>query len=180
MEENTEEVLIQSKQEQSALEDFSLEKFLEKAFDETPNYKDSNAVKMSRLWGTVLALKPDFNPKNYGKKSAKDIVQAFPNIFYLYNDEKVPPEWFVEKRETAKLNLGRKDGVIKRAILSYRIIEAEDGDYFFYLGDINEKFKSEKIEKGTLVNFRVEKLPDPKASDSKNKNGRAIDVWVKK
>ena len=41
---------------------------------------------------------------------------------------------------------------------------------------INPRFKSNKLDKGTKVDFQVVDIP--KASDSENKNGRATDVKV--
>lgn len=132
-------MLTQEKTEDSELTDFALEKFLEQAFDMTPSCNNSSAVLLGRFWESVLNKKPDFNVKNYGEKSVKAFISSFENIFKVYDDRKYPPTYFVEKLEQQSLSSGRKTGVIKRHIKSYRIIESDGEDYFFYMGEINKE-----------------------------------------
>ena len=148
-----EDMLTQEKTEDSELTDFALEKFLEQAFDMTPSCNNSSAVLLGRFWESVLNKKPDFNVKNYGEKSVKAFISSFENIFKVYDDRKYPPTYFVEKLEQQSLSSGRKTGVIKRHIKSYRIIESDGEDYFFYMGEINKEFKESKLNPGTKVNF---------------------------
>ena len=101
---------------------------------------------------------------------------SFEDKFKISDDGKNQRTFFVEKIENR--NSQRKIGIIKRRIGCYCIISSDDkkGDYFFYRNEINPEFKNEKLEKGMKVDFSVVKEPDPKAEDSKNKNGRATDL----
>ena len=173
-----EDMLAQEKTEDSELTEFALEKFLEQAFDMTPSYNNGNAVLLGQFWKSVLNKKPDFNVKNYGEKSVKAFISSFENIFKVYDDGKHPPTYFVEKIEPQSSSTGRKTGIIKRNIKSYRIIESDDGDYFFYIGEANKEYKSEKFTQGTKVEFQVTRHPDPNAPELKNKNGRATDFKI--
>lgn len=173
-----EDMLAQDKTEDSELTEFALEKFLEQAFDMTPSYNNSNAVLLGRFWESVLNKKPDFNVKNYGEKSVKSFISSFENIFKVYDDGKHPPTYFVEKLESGLSHSERKTGVIKKTFKAYRIIEADDGDYFFYVGEINKDFKPKSLTKNTKIDFLVAKLPNPEGTDTKDKNGRATDVRI--
>lgn len=180
LEEVDEDILLQEKDKESnELKGFSLEKFLEKAFDSTHSYKDTNSVLLSQMWESVLRLKPDFKVKNYGKKSPKEFIMSFEDKFKISDDGKAQKTFFVEKIETTN-SKPRKQGTIKRRIGGYFIISSDDksGDYFFYKNEINPQFKEAKLEKGIKVDFQAEKEPDPSAEDSKGKNGRATDLKV--
>lgn len=180
LDDNDEDILVDdaAKLNESGLEDFSLEKFLENAYELTPSYKGENTKLVSRFWERVLQQKSDFNLKDYGVKSALELLRKFNNKFSISDDGKIPPTFFVGKIEDKSSQ--RKKGVISRRIASYRIISADDksGDYFFYMSEINKDFKNNKLEKGTKVDFLVEKEPDPDAKENKDKNGRAKDVCV--
>ena len=174
-----EDMLTHDKAEDADLTEFALEKFLEQAFEMTPTYNNSsNVVLLSRLGESILKKKPDFNVQDYGEKSVKSLISSFNDIFKVYNDGKHPPTYFVEKLEQQSLSSGRKTGIIKRHIKSYRIIESDDGDYFFYIGEANKEYKSEKFTQGTKVEFQVTKYPNPSAAASEDKNGRAADVKI--
>ena len=180
LDDNDEDILVDdaAKLNESGLEDFSLEKFLENAYELTPSYKGENTKLVSRFWERVLQQKSDFNLKDYGVKSALELLRKFNNKFSISDDGKIPPTFFVGKIEDKSSQ--RKKGVISLRIASYRIISADDksGDYFFYMSEINKDFKNNKLEKGTKVDFLVEKEPDPDAKENKDKNGRAKDVCV--
>lgn len=179
LEESDEDVLLEGKykDDNSSLKGFSLEKFVEKAFEVTRFYKNTNTVLLSQLWESILHQKPDFNVREYNAKSPRELIQKLGNIFKLSDDGKPQKTFFVEKIEVQQ-NSNRKDGVIKRRIKNYRIICADDnsGDYFFYMGEINSSFKDDKLEKGTKVNFQVTELPENDGST--NGNGRATDVKI--
>ena len=182
LEEVDEDILLETenKKDSNELEDFAIEKFLEKAFDTTPSYKNTNAILLSQMWESILRLKPDFSVKDYGKKNARDFISSFENIFKISDDGKSPRTFFVEKIENK--NLQRKRGTIKRWIGCYYIISSDDnsGDYFFYRNEVNPLCKKIKLEKGLKVDFQVVKEPNPGAKESKNKNGRATDLIVLK
>ncbi len=178
LEEADEDVLLDAKDKDDlSLKDFSLAKFVEKAFDATRLYKNTNTVLLSQLWESILHQKPDFNVREYNAKSPRELIASLSNIFKLSDDGKPQKTFFVEKIEV-KQETERKDGVIKRWIQNYRIISADDGsgDYFFYMGEINPAFKADKLDKGTKVNFQVVETPNNAASP--NGNGRATDVKV--
>ena len=185
LEEVDEDILLQSedKKDSNEFEDFAIEKFLEKAFDSTRLYKDTNTVLLSQMWESILRQKPDFNVRDYGKKTALEFISSFEDKFKISDDGKNQRTFFVEKLEknenTASL---RKQGKIKRRIGCYCIISSDDksGDYFFYRNEINPEFKKEKLEKGLEVDFLVIKEPNPKADNSKDKNGRATDLKILK
>ena len=166
------------KVEDTGLKDFSLEKFIENAYDKTPFYKGTNVKLVSQVWETIYRLKSDFNVKDYGVKSSLELLRKFDKKFSVSDDGKNQRTFFVEKIEND--NCQRKLGVISRRIKSYRIISADDasGDYFFYMSEINRDFKGEILEKGTKVDFQVVKEPDLNAVETKDKNGRATDVCV--
>ena len=177
--EQDENILLdeKGKDEDLNLKRFSLEKFIEKAFYATRSYKNTNTVLLSQLWEAILHLKPDFNVKDYGVKSTRELIDSLGHVFKLSDDGKPQKTFFVEKLE-AKADANRKEGVIKRRIQNYRIIAASDGsgDYFFYMGEINPSFKDNKLEKGTKVRFQVAALPG--GDGTSNGNGRATDVQV--
>ena len=179
LEEQDENILLDEndKDEDVNLKRFSLEKFMEKAFDATRPYKNTNTVLLSQLWEAILHQKPDFNVKEYNMKSPRELIESLGHIFKLSDDGKPQKTFFVEKLE-AKADANRKDGVIKRRIQNYRIIAANDGsgDYFFYMGEINPSYKDNKLEKGTKVRFQVAAMPGDDGTS--NGNGRATDVHV--
>ena len=174
-----EDVLLdeKDKDEDSNLKSFALEKFIEKAFDATRPYKNTNTVLLSQLWESILHQKPDFNVKDYGVKSARELIECLGNLFKLSDDGKPQKTFFVEKLEV-KTDANRKSGMIKRRIKNYRIIAADDnsGDYFFYMGEINPTYKDNKLEKGTKVHFQV--VAWPGSDGAPNGHGRATDVQV--
>lgn len=180
LDEKDENILLSEKNENDEdvnLKDFSLEKFIETAFESTPFYNGTNTKLLSQIWETIYRQKSDFNVKDYGVKSPRELILKLNSKFKLTDDGKPQRTFFVEKTDL-KENEARKNGVIKRRIKNYGIISADDksGDYFFYMGEINPRFKSNKLDKGTKVDFQVVDIP--KASDSENKNGRATDVKV--
>lgn len=180
LEDVDDDILLQSenKKDSNEFEDFAIEKFLEKAFDSTRLYKDTNTVLLSQMWESILRQKPDFTVKDYGYKTALEFISSFEDKFKISDDGKNQRTFFVEKIEN--INSKRMQGKIKRRIGCYCIIEADGkkGDYFFYRNEINPEFKNEKLEKGMKVDFSVVKEPDPKAEDSRNKNGRATDLKI--
>lgn len=180
LDDKDEDVLLDDneKMEEPGLEDFSFEKFLENAYNSTPYYKDKNVKLVSRLWETIYRLKPDFNAKSYGARTALELLRKFDEKFSITDDGKNQATFFVEKVEI-KDNLSRKTGFVKRRIKNYRILTADDGsgDYFFYMGEINPKFKDEKLEKNAKVDFKVVNKPDNNGGFN-NKNGRASDVII--
>ncbi len=182
LEEDDTEILVEDKK--SELKDFSLENFLEKAFTSTPFYKDTNTVLLSQMWESILRMKPDFNVKEYGKKTALEFIRSFKDKFKISDDGKNQRTFFVEMIESNKSceskKSERKTGIIKKKIGRYRIISADDnsGEYFFYMNEINKNFKNEKVDEGTKVDFLVTKMPDLNADSQKDKNGRAKDLKV--
>ncbi len=182
LEENDEEILMEDKtnreKSHSELGGFDLEVFLEKAFDSTPFYKDTNTKLLSQMWEAILRQKPDFNVKDYNQKSARDFIMSFDDRFKVSDDGKNQRSFFVEKIEHSTEQ--RKTGIVKRRIGRYRIIAADDrtGDYFFYMSDINKEFKNDSVDKGTRVDFLVVTTPNPDAKQLKDKNGRAKDLKI--
>jgi len=84
LEEADEDVLLDDKDKaDESLKDFSLEKFVEKAFDSTRLYKNTNTVLLSQLWESILHQKPDFNVKEYNAKSPRELIARLSNIFRL-------------------------------------------------------------------------------------------------
>ena len=180
LDDKDEDVLLDDKEkmEEPGLEDFSLEKFLENAYDLTPFYKNMNVKLVSQLWERVYRQKSDFNVNDYGAKTPLELLRKFDKKFSITDDGKNQRTFFVEKIENN--NCQRKQGTISRRIQRFRIISANDnsGDYFFYMSEINKNFKNEKLDKGTKVDFLVVKEPDPQAVENKDKNGRATDVII--
>lgn len=166
-------------------QNFSLEKFLEKAYAITPVYKNSSSVLLSELWKAVLSIKPDFNVKNYNKKSPLEFIKSFADRFKVSDDGKTPKTFFIEKIENPALeNSLQKTGKIKRWINKqcFGIIVADDntGDYFFHKTDVNLNFKKEKLKKDLEVQFSVIKLPNQAATETNKRNGKATDVKIQK
>ncbi len=181
LEENDDNILIQpaEQSDDDEFEGYSLEKFLEKAFDSTPPYKDTESVLLSRLWESVYDLKSDFNLKDYGYKTSREMVEDMKIFAVSVAEDK--KTYFVEKRpQEQKEGGGRKEGKIKRRIHNYCIITADDGsgDYFFYMKEMNAECKDVVLEIGSRVNFLVVKEPDPNGEDTRTKNGNATDVKV--
>lgn len=163
----------------SDLKNFSLEKFLEHAFDLTPPYKDTDTVVLANMWASVLNQKSDFNVKKYGFKTPREMVESAEifNVFVSEDKKTV----FVEKRaRRQKADGERRTGIIKRRIYNYCIITADDksGDYFFYMKEMNAGFKDVTLEKGMRVDFLVVKEPDSGALLLRDRNGNATDVKI--
>ncbi len=182
LEESDDDILLEAESkgenDPAVFETFPLEKFLEKSFDSTPFYKETNTKLLSQMWESVLRQKSDFNVRDYNHKTALELISSFNSMFKISDDGRNQRTFFVEKIENNSNQ--RKTGSVKRRIKNYRIIQADDksGDYFFYMGDINKDFKHEKLEKGTKVEFLVSKEPAPNANNMKDKNGRACDLKV--
>lgn len=188
LEEIDDKIIVDSKTTENEkdieeFQNFSLEKFLERVYATTPTYKDTNSVLLSQLWESVLAEKPDFNVKNYNKKSPLEFIKSFGDRFKVFDDGKTPRTFFVEKIENQAIeDLPQKTGKIKRWIRNFGIIAADDGtgDYFFHKTDIDTNFKSEKIKKDLEVDFLVIKLPNQNAVETNEKNGRAANIKIRK
>lgn len=178
LEENDDNILLQPDEQSDGdgFEEYSLEKFLEKAFDSTPPYKDTERVLLARMYNSVYALKSDFNVKDYGYKTAREMVEDMDSFTVSVADDK--QTYFVEKR--AQESGDRKEGIIKRRIHNYCIITADDksGDYFFYMKEMNSECKDVVPDVGSHVNFLVVKKPNPNGEDTRTKNGNATDVKV--
>ena len=181
--ENLEEVddnLLLQFDEQSDVEEFkefSLEKFLEQTFDNTPRYKDSDIVLLTSMWQSVYKQKSDFNVKDYGYKTAREMVESMDifDVSLADNGKTV----YVGKRALDKHDGQRITGEIKRRIHNYCIISADSGgDYFFYMKEMNDAFKNSVLKTGTKVDFLVVKEPNPDGKDTRSKNGKATDVKV--
>ena len=188
LEEIDDKIIIDSKSTENEkdieeFQNFSLEKFLERVYATTSTYKDTNSVLLSQLWKSVLAEKPDFNVKNYNKKSPLEFIKSFKDRFKVFDDGKTPRTFFVEKIENPTFESSlQKTGKIKRWIRSFGIIVADDktGDYFFHKTDIDSNFKNEKFKKDMDVQFSVIKLPNQDAIETSEKNGKATDIKIKK
>ena len=72
LDDKDEDVLLDDKEkmEEPGFKDFSLEKFLENAYELTPFYKNKNVKLVSQLWETIYRLKSDFNAKDYEARTA--------------------------------------------------------------------------------------------------------------
>lgn len=157
--------------------DFSLEKFLEQAFDETPPYKDTESVLLTRMWKAVHRLKSDFNVKDYGYQTDREMVESMEIFDVTVGEDN--QTYFVAKRIPDKNGSQRRKGEIKRWIHFYCIISADEGgDYFCYMKDMNDDSKNATLKKGTKVEFLVVREPNPKGEDTRSKNGRATDVRI--
>ena len=180
LEEKDDSILLDEKEDNDddSLKDFSLEKFIENAYDLTTFYNGTNTKLLSQVWETVYRQKSDFNVRDYGVKTPRQLILKLDSKFKLSDDGKPQRTFFIEKIESMANN-NRKNGVIKRRIQNYRIISADDktGDYFFYMGEINPDYKGNILEKGTKVNFEVVNTPEQNGGFGNN-NGRATDVKV--
>jgi hypothetical protein len=91
----------------------------------------------------------------------------------------LPPNYFCRLKEKPEVEKVKKqEGVIKNMLSWYGFIQGQDGDYYFTLSNIRSDQKSLWIEKGMKVLFDVIKLPDPTASDTSEKNGKAGNVEI--
>ncbi|MGP1587325.1 MAG: NYN domain-containing protein [Treponemataceae bacterium] len=101
LEDNDEEVVLNEKNKKDNItpEDFSLEKFLEKAFHLTPYYNGTNTKLVSQMWETIYRQKSDFNVKDYGVKSPRELLLKFEKKFKLSDDGKPQRTFFVEEIE---------------------------------------------------------------------------------
>ena len=181
LEENDDNILLQPDEQSDGdgVEEYSLEKFLEKAFDSTPPYKNTERVLLARMYNSVYALKSDFNVKDYGYKTAREMVEDMDTFTVSVADDK--QTYFDEKRAQKQKEVGkRKEGSIKRRIHNYCIITADDGsgDYFFYMKEMNDECKDAELDIGSRVDFLVVKEPNPNGEDTRTKNGNATDVKV--
>lgn len=179
-----EEILINSEEcndnADTDLVNFSLSKFISQAFDSTPPIKDKEGwVLMSRLAESIKQFKPDFNYKDYKFSSFKQMLESFKDDFQIDDDHKTPPTHIVRKIEQENKGL-YEEGTIFRFIHNYGIIQEEKtgSDYFFHCTDILPEAHNEKIRKGLKVKFEVLKKPNPNASETRERNGKAINISV--
>ena len=180
LEDSGEDILksFETAEDNDEMKDFALESLLERAFDSTPLYKETNTVLLTRMWQSLLRIKPDFNVRKYGKKTAKEFIQSFSDKFNLTDDGRPQQTVFVEKNET-KHSL-RKNGSIKQIGSYYGFIASNNdaGDYFFYTKDINPEYKKSVLNEGMKVDFLVIKEPNLLGKNTKEKNGRAEDIVI--
>ena len=177
-----ENILIESSSEMDAsesreIQNYSLLKFIDQAYDMTQKTRE-NGVLLSQLGTSIRKIKPDFDLNTYNFSSFKQMLEAFPDDYEIYDDGKRPPTHSAIKKEH---NLSEKyiKGKIKRLIHNYGIIATDEGrDYFFYNNDILPEFHNEKLEKGISVEFIVAKEPDLEAETSRERNGRAERIRI--
>lgn len=168
--------------ENSGLADYSLLKFLNQCYELTPkvnsdNTGDSGAVLHSQFMETIRRQRPDFNVKSYGFKSFKDMLSYYSNEYETFDDGKKPPTYYSYRKENSTAQ-EVKEGTIMRKINYYGFIRSDDGkDYYFYFGDVVNLPEDRKIN-GKKVRFVIEKEPDPKAKNTRDRNGIADKIEI--
>lgn len=172
-----EDVLLEDTEETREFRDFALSKFIEQAYDSTPRGEGQERVLMSRLGESIRRLKSDFNPRDYGFIGLLDFMKSMPE-YEITNDGKNPPSYFAE-RKTLKKSRERLKGVISRWIKNYGIIQTEDKkDYFFYSKDILPESADKKPREKNNVEFVIEKEFNPEGNNTRERNGKAIEIII--
>ncbi len=163
---------------------FSLETFLKEIYSLTPHIVEKDCVLVARFGETIRRNKPDFNVRKFGYQGILNMIKSYPNIFETFDDGLPVPSYFMRLKEDAleypSENKVRLHGVVKRFIQKYIIIETDRGDYHAYVRNISKESRGEQLRKGLEVSFIEEKEPMPNAVNLKEKNGRAVDVKIKK
>ncbi|WP_147613298.1 NYN domain-containing protein [Treponema pectinovorum] len=164
--------------ENSALANYSLLRFLNQCYELTPKVNsystgDGNGVVLhSQFMETILRQQPDFNVKTYGFKSFKNLLASFSDEYEVFDDGKRPPTYYAYRKEnTVKQEI--REGHIKRKSNFYGFIDSEGKDYYFYFGDVINLPEDKKIQGKPKVRFEVLKEPDPTAALTKDRNGIA-------
>lgn len=78
-----------------------------------------------------------------------------------------------KKKESAPK---KTQGTIKRWLGNYGFIENSEGNWHFYVGNIDESQREVKIKPGALVEFVSAKLPNPAATETAERNGKATGI----
>lgn len=153
----------------------SLENLLENAYHNSRT-DDAGWVSLSNFGTSIRNIMPDFDPHSFNHETLRALVAAMPELYELKNDNLIPPNHWLKKKEK---NSGNKTlfGKIKRWFGSYGFIKTEDGlDFFFYPSNIVNINPEHKIRNGDKVKFDVFKYPDPTSKNSAEQNGRAANV----
>ncbi len=134
-------------------------------------------VNLSDLGKSIRNSMPEFDPRSYSHNTLREIVDALSDDFELKSDERVPPNYWLKAIEKQSKRPKLK-GKIKRLMNRYGIIENEKGDFFFSFTNIEKKSRDKLIQEGSVVKFRVFKMPNPKAGKSNDRNGKAAEIEI--
>ena len=134
-------------------------------------------VSLSDLGKSIRNFMPEFDPRSYSHNTLREIVEALSDDFELDSDNRVPPNYWLKAIEHS--NSAQKiTGKVKRLMNRYGIIENEKGDFFFSFTNIDKKSRDKLITEGTMVKFKVFKMPDPMGGDTADRNGKAAEIEI--
>jgi len=139
---------------------------------------DDEWVSLAKLGAVARVIDPGFDPRTYNHFNFRSLVESV-DIFEINKDTCLPPNYFCSlKEKPLDKKANRQEGVIKNMISWYGFIQAQDGDYYFNLTNVRQDQRTLWIEKGMKVLFDVIKPPDPAATETSEKNGKAVNVEI--
>lgn len=145
-------------------------------------YRNSNMdadgwVSLAHLGKSIRSVKPEFDTRSYNHNTLRELIEALSDDYELKSDNLVPPNYWV-KYHLRKHSAKKVEGKIKKVSSRFGFIEYEKQDFFFSFTNILKEHRNKTIKAGTRVRFSIFKMPNPKASNPSDKNGKAADIEI--
>lgn len=151
-------------------------------------------ISLSMMGLSLRKAFPDFDPRNHGASTLRDVISRSSKLFEMKNDGRTPPNYWVRSQSAESVQPqvsvqqvlpetvaevetgGRLTGVVKRWINYFGFIEADGGDYYFRVNEVDIQSRGFRFSVGCKVAFDIKRRPDPLAEDTDLRNGRACNV----
>ncbi len=143
---------------------------------------DKAWVYLSSIGLKIRQKYPAFDPRSFGFEKLLDLVRALSSVFEIKEDECASPGYLIRSIDGEKEKIQKREdiyiGTIDRLIRNYGFIKYEGNSYFFH--EINLKGITIKdLAVGSIVGFKIVKLPNPNGVTNQEKNGTANEVESK-
>jgi cold shock CspA family protein/predicted nuclease of predicted toxin-antitoxin system len=185
-ERKTKEVFIRSCNQFILTDDMKPKDGIEKTLDNLlieayfKSQGEEGWVSLAKLGLSIRNIDSSFDSGRYGYSSLLTMIKSYNNIFEIKSDNLVPPNHWVKVNDTVTKHTEELfEGTIKQYWDPYGFITHKTGDYFFHKDDVPNKGELIRFSQNTKVKFSVSKKPNPDATDSTQRNGRAGNVQFK-
>lgn len=134
----------------------------------------SEPVHLGSYGKRLKSIDPAFDPRTYGHATLKKMIKNHPEILSIENE--TIDQCYIRLAKKKESAPKKTQGTIKRWLGNYGFIENSEGNWHFYVGNIDESQREVKIKPGALVEFVSAKLPNPAATETAERNGKATGI----
>ncbi len=150
------------------------ETLLRRAYQEAVD--DGEWVAFSHLGHVAKGINSSFDPRTYNHSNFRSLIESL-DCFEVQPDKRIPPNYYCRLKPTAQpVSADRRTGKIKNFRNWFGFIQCDDGDYYFTRSNVRKDQQRLKLRPGAAVAFDTLRRPDPAASESAERNGKAGNV----